>query len=133
VILEALAYNETLVSLSVLGEEGSFMNLNFSPNFTDKEAGWLADALRYLVVCACVCACACAVIGSSAFHRVNESLTNVDLSVNSITDAGAIALAKALSTSNRSVRLLDLSHNFIGKEGTRSPPPQGPTHTPVRR
>ena len=64
-ILEALAYNETLVSLSVLGEEGSFMNLNFSPNFTDKEAGWLADALRYFIVrvrcvrCVRVCVCVC--------------------------------------------------------------------------
>jgi hypothetical protein len=55
VILEALAYNETLVSLTVLGEEGSFMNLNFSPNFTDKEAGWLADALRCVLLSSDVC------------------------------------------------------------------------------
>lgn len=52
--------------------------------------------------------------------RVNTSLTNVDLSVNSISDAGAVALAKVLSSCNRSVRLLDLSHNFIGQRGISS-------------
>ena len=47
--------------------------------------------------------------------RTNETITSVDLRANLISDVGASALASALKTSNRTLRILDLRDNLISQ------------------
>ncbi len=92
ILLDALKQNGTVRVLNVNGHKG-FMRMNFTPNFADREAQYLAAVLR-----------------------VNSTLTRVDVSVNRIGDEGAIYLAQALRV-NRTLKSLNLSHNFIRADG----------------